>query len=172
MLFLATMKRRNFIQHLCPALTITQIALLSSCQTEEEPMLPATTEEEKEFKRISALFNADGFLIEGKTVFVNLAHKNFVKLGDISGFSNVIEAGILLLKTDANTIKAFDNCCPHQGARGSWVLANGRFKCENHGNSYNTTEVNLVGCDSNSFTGGLVRYHVTLYKTYLKVVKS
>ena len=91
-------------------------------------MLPATTEEEKEFKRISALFNADGFFIEGKTVFVNLAHNNFVKLGDISGFSNVIEAGILLLKTDANTIKAFDNCCPHQGARGSWVLAKWSFQ--------------------------------------------
>ena len=168
------MKRRNFIQHLCPALTITQIALLSSCQKEEEAVVPvpATTEEEKEFNRVSALFNADGFFIEGKSVFVNLAHKNFVKLADISGFSNVIEAGILLLKTDANTIKAFDNCCPHQGARGSWVLSNGRFKCENHGNSYNTTETNPVSCDSNSISGGLVRYPVTLYKTYLKVVKS
>jgi nitrite reductase/ring-hydroxylating ferredoxin subunit len=172
MLFLATMKRRNFIQHLCPALTITQIALLSSCQKEEEPMVPATTEEEKEFQRVSTLFNADGFFKEGKTVYVNLTHQNFSKLADISGFSNVIEAGILLLKTDANTIKAFDNCCPHQGARGSWVLVNGRFKCENHGNSYNTSETNPVGCDSNSISGGLVRYPVTMYKTYLKVVKS
>jgi nitrite reductase/ring-hydroxylating ferredoxin subunit len=172
MLFLAAMKRRNFIQHLCPALTITQIALLSSCQNEEEPVILATSEEEKEFQRVSALFNTDGFFQEGKSVFVNLAHKNFVKLADISGFSNVIEAGILLLKTDATTIKAFDNCCPHQGARGAWVLTNGRFKCQNHGNSYNTTETNPVGCDSNSLSGGLVRYPVTLYKTYLKVVKS
>lgn len=166
------MKRRNFIQHLCPALSIAEIAFLASCQKEDEPMAPATTEEEKEFQRISALFNADGFFQEGKSVYVNLAHKNFVKLSDISSFSNIIEAGILLLKTDETTIKAFNNCCPHQGARGSWVYSNGRFKCENHGNSYNTTETNPVACDSNSISGGLVRYPVTLFKTYLKVTKS
>ncbi len=166
------MKRRNFIQHLCPALTITQLALLSSCQGEEEAVVPVTSEDEKEFQRVSALFNEDGFLIEGKSLFVNLAHKNFGKLADISGFSNVLEAGVLLLKTDANTIKAFDNCCPHQGARSAWVLVNGRFKCENHGNSYNTSEINSVGCSSNNISGGLIRYPVTMYKTYLKVVKS
>jgi nitrite reductase/ring-hydroxylating ferredoxin subunit len=166
------MKRRNFIQHLCPALTITQIALLSSCQQDEEAVAPITTDEEKEFQRVSVLFNEDGFFSEGKNVFVNLAHKNYVKLADISGFSNVVDLGILLLKTDANTIKAFDNCCPHQGARGSWTFTNGRFKCGNHQNSYNVTETNPVSCSSESTSGGLLRYPVTMYKTYLKVVKS
>ncbi|MCX6194030.1 MAG: Rieske 2Fe-2S domain-containing protein [Cytophagales bacterium] len=166
------MKRRNFIKNIGPALTIAQITMISSCQNEQETIiLSSSSEEEKEFSRISTLFNTDGYYLEGKIVYVNLSHINFVKLEVISGFCNIIEAGILLWRSDSNLIKAFNNCCPHQGARASWILSNGRFKCENHGNSYNSNEINIVECNSNSISGGLSRYPVTLYKTFLKVVK-
>jgi hypothetical protein len=58
-----------------------------------------------------------------------------------------------------------------QGIRGAWVFINDRFKCENHGNSYNINEVNTVSCSSNNISGGLQKYDVITYRQFVKITK-
>jgi Rieske Fe-S protein len=166
------MKRRDFVQHLCPSLAVIQVlATANACVQADEPVAGLTASEIQEFERVSKKYNDEGYFQEGNQVFVNLSNPTFSKLGNNSGYVNILDAGVLLLRTDEKTLKAFSNCCPHQGIRGSWDLVNGRFRCDNHGNSYNVNEVNIVSCSSNSISGGLQRYTVTAYQQFLKITK-
>lgn len=166
------MKRRSFIQKACPIFVASQLVLLTNCSKDsDEPSkpTPTTSEEEKEFLRVASLFNNDGYFSENKLIYIDLAHKNFSKLNKLLDFSNLLDLGILLIRTDANTIKAFDNCCPHQGVKGSWTFENNRFKCNNHFNTFNITETNVVSCNSGSLSGGLMKYPTKIFKNILKV---
>jgi nitrite reductase/ring-hydroxylating ferredoxin subunit len=166
------MKRRSFIQKACPLLVASQLVLLTNCSKNDmEPSkpTPVTTEEEKEFKRVAGLINNDGYFSENKLIYIDLANKNYANLSKLLNFSNIIDLGILLIRTDENTIKAFDNCCPHQGVKGSWTFENNRFKCLNHNNTFNITETNVVSCNSGSFSGGLLRYPTKIVNNLLKI---
>lgn len=163
------MKRRDFVQHLCPSMAI--FALANACVQANEPVTDLSAKEIQEFERVSTKYNEEGYFQEGNLVFVNLSNPDFSKLGNNLAYVNILDAGVLLVRTDEKTLKAFSNCCPHQGIRGAWVFVNGRFKCENHGNSYNITEVNTVSCGSNSISGGLLRFNVVAYKQFLKITK-
>ncbi len=170
------MDRRNFIQTACPFLVATELALLnSSCAKDENTPAnpsPILTEEEKEFTRVAGLMNTDGYFSENKLIYIDLSHKNYTNLNKLLDFSNLLDLGILLIRIDSSTIKAYDNCCPHQGAKGSWTFENNRFKCNNHNNSFNITETNVVSCNSGSLSGGLIRYPTKIIKNILKIEKS
>ncbi len=163
------MKRRDFVQYLCPSMAV--LTLANACVQADEPVMVLSTSEIQEFERVSTKYNEEGYFQEGNLVFVNLSNPDFSKLGNNLAYVNILDAGVLLVRTDEKTLKAFSNCCPHQGIRGAWVFVNGRFKCENHGNSYNITEVNTVSCSSNSISGGLLRFNVVAYKQFLKITK-
>jgi nitrite reductase/ring-hydroxylating ferredoxin subunit len=163
------MKRRNFVQHICPSLAV--FALTNACKQANDPEPLVKTPEIQEFERVATKYNDDGFYLDGNLVFVNLSNPTFSKLGNISGYVNMLDAGVLLLRTDEKTLKAFSNCCPHQGIRGAWDFVNGRFRCDNHGNSYNVNEVNVASCSSNSVSGGLQRFQVLAYQNFLKITK-
>lgn len=166
------MKRRDFVQHLCPSLVLIQVLGTSnSCSNTEDPIEVLSDSEKKEFENVATKYNNDGYFQEGNQVYVNLSNPAFSNLGNNLGYANILDAGVLLIRTEEKTIKAFSNCCPHQGIRGAWVFANGRFKCENHGNSYNINEVNTVSCSSNNISGGLQRYAVVTYRQFVKITK-
>jgi nitrite reductase/ring-hydroxylating ferredoxin subunit len=164
------MKRRDFVQYLCPSMAV--LTLANACVQVDEPVTVLSTSEIQEFERVSTKYNGEGYFQEGNQVFVNLSNPAYSKLGNNLGYVNILDAGVLLLRTDEKTLKAFSNCCPHQGIRGAWDLVNGRFRCDNHGNSYNVNEVNVVSCSSNSVSGGLQRFQVLAYQNYLKITKA
>ena len=147
-------------------------ALANACVQTNEPVMDLSASEIQEFDRVSTKYNEEGYFQDGNLVFVNLSNPAFSKLGNNLAYFNILDAGVLLIRTDEKTLKAFSNCCPHQGIRGSWDLVNGRFRCDNHGNSYNINEVNVVSCSSNSVSGGLQRFQVLAYQNFLKITKS
>lgn len=146
-------------------------ALANACVQANEPVMDLSASEIQEFDRVSTKYNEEGYFQDGNLVFVNLSNPAFSKLGNNLAYVNILDAGVLLIRTDEKTLKAFSNCCPHQGIRGAWDLVNGRFRCDNHGNSYNVNEVNVVSCSSNSVSGGLLRFDVVFYKQFLKISK-
>ncbi len=146
-------------------------ALANACVQTNEPVMDLSASEIQEFDRVSTKYNEEGYFQDGNLVFVNLSNPAFSKLGNNLAYVNILDAGVLLIRTDEKTLKAFSNCCPHQGIRGAWDLVNGRFRCDNHGNSYNVNEVNVVSCSSNSVSGGLLRFDVVSYKQFLKISK-
>lgn len=146
-------------------------ALANACVQTNEPVVDLSASEIQEFDRVSTKYNEEGYFQDGNLVFVNLSNPAFSKLGNNLAYVNILDAGVLLIRTDEKTLKAFSNCCPHQGIRGAWDLVNGRFRCDNHGNSYNVNEVNVVSCSSNSVSGGLLRFDVVSYKQFLKISK-
>lgn len=146
-------------------------ALANACVQTNEPVVDLSASEIQEFDRVSTKYNEEGYFQDGNLVFVNLSNPAFSKLGNNLAYVNILDAGVLLIRTDEKTLKAFSNCCPHQGIRGAWDLVNGRFRCDNHGNSYNVNEVNVVSCSSNSVSGGLLRFDVVFYKQFLKISK-
>lgn len=146
-------------------------ALANACVQTNEPVMDLSASEIQEFDRVSTKYNEEGYFQDGNLVFVNLSNPAFSKLGNNLAYVNILDAGVLLIRTDEKTLKAFSNCCPHQGIRGAWDLVNGRFRCDNHGNSYNVNEVNVVSCSSNSVSGGLLRFSVVSYKQFLKIMK-
>lgn len=146
-------------------------ALANACVQTNEPVMDLSASEIQEFDRVSTKYNEEGYFQDGNLVFVNLSNPAFSKLGNNLAYVNILDAGVLLIRTDEKTLKAFSNCCPHQGIRGAWDLVNGRFRCDNHGNSYNVNEVNVVSCSSNSVSGGLLRFDVVFYKQFLKISK-
>jgi len=170
------MNRRLFIQTACPLFVATELALLSSScskdNTEPINVSPITSDEEKEFNRVTGLINSEGYFSENKLIYIDLSNKNYTKLNKLLDFSNLLDLGVLLIRIDANTIKAFDNCCPHQGVKGSWTFENNRFKCNNHNNTFNITETNVVACNSGSQSGGLLKYPTKIVKNILKIEKS
>lgn len=166
------MKRRDFVQHLCPSWAVIQVlATANACVQADEPVTDLSASEIQEFERVAKKYNDEGYFQEGNQVFVNLTNPTFSKLGNNLGYVNILDAGVLLLRTDEKTLKAFSNCCPHQGIRGAWDFVNGRFRCDNHGNSFNVNEVNVVSCSSNSVSGGLQRFQVLAYQNFLKITK-
>jgi len=95
------MKRRDFVQHVCPSLVFFQLAVTSSaCQTDEVPSVPLAESIVKEFESISLKYNDEGFYIQGNQVYVNLSYPNLSKLGNNLGYANLLDAGVLLLRTD------------------------------------------------------------------------
>jgi Rieske Fe-S protein len=171
-LFIAAMKRRDFVHHICPSIVLVHLATaINSCKDSAEPVENVPEAVIKEFASVSTRYNDEGYYMQGNLVYVNLSNPNLSKLGNNLGYANLLDAGVLLLRTDVNTLKAFSNCCPHQGNRAAWVFEKGRFKCENHGNSYNVNEINTVSCASNSISGGLIRFELIQYKNYIRVSK-
>ena len=65
---------------------------------------------------------------------------------------------MLVLKISNTEFRAFDNCCPHNGAKDDWSYTNEQFKCGTHGNSFLLMEMMLKDCNSGSTSGGLKRY--------------
>ena len=70
---------------------------------------------------------------------------------------NFTAQGMLLLKIDASTYRAFTNSCPHQGVRTNWTYnsSQDKFKCGQHNNTYPTD------CSSNGTSGDPLKCYDT-----------
>lgn len=169
------MKRKQFLLKTCPAFVLTVLAsseFLGACKASaEEEVTPqvVTTQEEKDYLARKKTIGTKGYLQENSMVYVDLAHANYSSLLTNGNFVNDQVNGVLLLRKDATTLLALDNCCPHVGSRDRWSYAANKFTCANHGNSYGIGTGQVANCNSNSSFGNLKAYKTTLYKDLLTI---
>ena len=98
------MKRALFIKKVLVFLGITSSStlLLSSCETEEEmPVEEELSEEEQAYLDLKEKTKEDGFLLDGKLLYIDITNDLYSKLQNTGEFINDSDNYVLLLrKTD------------------------------------------------------------------------
>lgn len=165
------MKRKKFVNSICPALLLSMLSspLLVACSNNEETEEIPLSEEEENYLALKAKINEDGYYTEGKKLHIDLKNTRYKNLDQLSAFVNDLENGLLILRKDEDNYMAFDNCCPHLGSRNLWTFSNNKFRCNNHGNSFGISNSFTSYCSSNSRSGNLKQYAVSIYEDLLTV---
>jgi nitrite reductase/ring-hydroxylating ferredoxin subunit len=160
--------RRDFLKTTCPtvAFAIFGVSLIQACSSSDEPMPNPNPDG-------SSPINNDngGVTLNGNTATIDLSHSNFSGIASVGGWMNLTAAGLLLLRVSSTTIRAFDNCCPHQGTKTQWTFNNNNFTCNNHGNTFGTGS-NQQACSSGASSGDLTEFSAVLSGDTLTVTKS
>jgi cytochrome b6-f complex iron-sulfur subunit len=154
-------KRREFLKNVCPsvALAFFGVTMLEACSSGGD---------DNEIPSGGGNSNDKGYSVSGNTVVITLDNSNFSALGS-NGWMNFSSEGMLILKIDASTYRAFTNACPHQGVRTKWSynISDDTFKCGQHQGVFPTD------CTSNGSNAGPLKcYTATLNDGKLTVVKS
>ncbi|MDA9616982.1 Rieske 2Fe-2S domain-containing protein [Flavobacteriaceae bacterium] len=158
-------KRREFLKNVCPsvALAFFGVTMLEACSSgADDNEIPSGGGSG------GGNSNDKGYSVSGNTVVITLNNSNFTSIGS-NGWMNFSAEGMLILKIDASTYRAFTNSCPHQGARDKWSYntSSDKFVCSQHGNSYPTD------CTTSGSAGGALKCFTTSLKDgKLTVVKS
>ena len=169
------MKRALFIKKVLVFLGITSSStlLVSSCEAEEReeeiPVEEELSEEEQAYLDLKEKTKEDGFLLDGKLLYIDITNDMYSKLQNTGEFINDTDHYVLLLRKTDESILAFSNCCPHLGTSNRWSYSNGSFRCANHGNSYGTGTGFVANCSSNSTSGNLKQYTTLLNQDILTV---
>ena len=169
------MKRALFIKKVLVFLGITSSStlLLSSCEAEEReeemPLEEEFSEEEQAYLDLKEKTKEDGFLLDGKLLYIDITNDLYTKLQNTGEFINDSDNYVLLLRKTDESILAFSNCCPHLGTSNRWSYSNGSFRCANHGNSFGTGTGFVANCSSNSTSGNLKQYTTLLNQDILTV---
>ena len=182
-----TNKRREFLSKVCPTVAFAMfgISFLEACSSESTSDLGTTgvteTDSEAENSDNNSTdssgsdnsSNTPAYTIDGDTITADLSNAFFDNLKNVGGYFNFTNAGVLLLRTSATQVLAFDNCCPHAGTSNAWTFSatSSRFTCGNHGNSYGTSQGGTANCSSGATSGNLARYTTTLNGNQLIVTK-
>lgn len=150
------MKRKEFLSKTCPVLVLALMnaPLLVSCSKDSEP--------EPKGEDPADLIGESGYYFANNTLMVNIDNPNFSELKNTRSFVNHLAQGVLILRKDATTVLAFDNCCPHQGTINRWTFNGSEFRCNNHGNSYGIGTGSVANCNSNTVMGNLKQYQASL----------
>jgi|TARA_B110000003_G_scaffold121476_1_gene123864 nitrite reductase/ring-hydroxylating ferredoxin subunit len=124
------LKRREFINDTCPkvAMAMLGVSFLDACSKDPEE---DTTD-------IIMPDEDSGYVVDGKKTEIDLSHPAFNSL-ESQGWMNFTAQRMLLVKTETSYL-AFNNFCPHQGARNAWSYNSSEsiFICGRHNNSYPT----------------------------------
>jgi nitrite reductase/ring-hydroxylating ferredoxin subunit len=161
-------KRREFLTKVCPtvAFALFGISFLEACSSES-----TSDEGTVGFTDSKGSGNASAYTIDGNTIKADLNNTFFNKIKIVGGWMMLSDAGILLLRTGEDQILAFSDCCPHRGARTRWEFSNNKFTCQQHGNSYGTSQGGTANCSSGATSGNLARYTTTINENQLVVTK-
>jgi len=157
------MKRKEFLGKACPVLILAMMntPLLVSCSKESDP--------DPTDNSALDLIGESGFYYADQTLLVNIEHIDFKELQSPGSFINHAPQGVLILRKDATTILAFDNCCPHQGSTNQWSFNGSNFRCSNHGNSYGIGSTTIANCNSNTITGNLKQFEAILEESLITI---
>ena len=167
------MRRSDFLNRFLVLIGISSPSiLLNSCslvddETNEE--FEVLSEEEITYQQLKDKTAETGSYLEGKLLYVDITNDNYSSLSEVGNFINDTDNYVLLLRKTEEDIKAFSNCCPHLGTSNRWSYSNGKFRCANHGNSYGTGTGFIANCSSNTTSGNLKQYDVSLNQDILTV---
>jgi nitrite reductase/ring-hydroxylating ferredoxin subunit len=161
------MNRTDFNKGFCSLFLITALglpALTISCTKSEDDI---------DDQNIDQDLVENGIKKVGNTVTVSIEHPTFIDLKTPGNFINNLDNGLLILRKDATTVIALDNCCPHQGSRSRWrYLGEGKFLCTNHGNRFDIGEGNIASCNSNRTSGNLKQFAANLTDSIITIQLS
>ena len=167
------MKRSDFLNRFLILIGISSPnILLNSCSVEEDNTneeIKVLSEEEILYQQLKDKTAETGSYLEGKLLYVDITNDNYSSLSEVGNFVNDTDNYVLLLRKTEEDIKAFSNCCPHLGTSNRWSYSNGKFRCANHGNSYGTGTGFIANCSSNTTSGNLKQYDVSLNQDILTV---
>ena len=128
--------RRKFLKEVCPAVAFAFFGLsfLEACSTDEA-------------QNDGPNNDGVGFVQDGNVYTIDLTSSNFSSLTTVGGWMNGYSLGLqmLFLRISSDTIQAYSNACPHNGTRNLWELNGDNFRCNDHGNSYSSSD-----CSENS----------------------
>lgn len=167
------MRRSDFLNRFFVLIGISSPSiLLKSCslqdgETNEE--VEVLSEEEIIYQQLKDKTAETGSYLEGKLLYVDITNDNYSSLSEVNNFVNDSDNYVLLLRKTEDDFKAFSNCCPHLGTSNRWYYSNGKFRCANHGNSYGTDSGFVANCSSNSTSGNLKQYYVSINQDILTV---
>tara|TARA_B100000941_G_C28484038_1_gene543914 strand:+ start:1139 stop:1600 length:462 start_codon:yes stop_codon:yes gene_type:complete len=146
-------KRRNFLKSACAPVvfSIFGIPLIEACSKSDDggSSTPVTNSG-------SSLDNSSSSENSSSGLKIDLTNSNFSSLTAVGGWMNYTEQGLLLLRVDANEIRAFSNRCPHQGSQNSWSYSNSRFRCATHGRSFEDSCSGALTCYTTSIEGNIL----------------
>ena len=167
-------KRRDFLMNVCPtvAMAFLGITVLDSCSSGYDDDSDYGTGSNNNNSGNGSGNNStdQGYTVSGNTITINLDHSMFSTLQS-NGWLNFSAQNMLLLKVDSSNYRAFNNACPHKGAR-SWTYSNNQFRCNSHGNSYKSDcSSPSVSPSSNSTSGALECYNTSVSNSTLTVTK-
>jgi Rieske Fe-S protein len=192
------MERRKFLQNTCPTVTFAffGISFIQACSKSDDESSSYSSNSNNSNDGVSQAGSSqsgssssssgsssggsstsgsssdNGITSSGNTVTLDLTNSTFSNLNNPGDFVNLTSVNLLVLKISNSEFRAFDNCCPHQGARNNWTFSNDQFKCNNHGNSFNIDGNDEKSCNSGSTTGGLKRYTASLSGDTLTITTS
>jgi Rieske Fe-S protein len=157
--------RRHFLTQTCPSVAFAFFGLsfLVACSSDSNAAGPTNTDQPG---------GESGFEVNGNTITVDLSNANFSDISEPGGYTNILTAGVLLLRISTTEIAAYDNCCPHDGTRNQWYRTGNNWVCDDHGNSFSSDGVNERSCNSGATSGGLKKFTTTLNNNTLVVTKS
>lgn len=158
--------RRHFLTQTCPtvAFAFFGLSFLEACSGDSDGASGPTNTEPPG--------GESGYEVNGNTITVDLSNSNFSEVANPGGYTNILGAGVLLLRLSATEIAAYDNCCPHRGTRNLWSYSSGTWTCGDHGNSFSSNGNNVVSCDSGATSGDLKTYNTVITSNTLTITKS
>ena len=167
------MRRSDFLYRFLVLIGISSPnILINSCSLEEEDTnedVEVLSEEEIIYQQLKDKTAETGNFLDGKLLYVDITNENYSSLSEVGNFVNDNDNYVLLLRKTEDDFKAFSNCCPHLGTSNRWSYSNGKFRCANHGNSYGTGTGFIANCSSNTTSGNLKQYDVSLNQDILTV---
>jgi len=126
--------RRKFLKEVCPAVAFAFFGLsfLEACSTDEA-------------QNDGPNNDGVGFVQDGNVYTIDLTSSNFSSLTTVGGWMNGYSLGLqmLFLRISSDTIQAYSNACPHNGTRNLWELNGDNFRCNDHGNSYSSSDCSV-----------------------------
>lgn len=133
--------RRDFLKTACKPVVLATlgIPLLEACSSEEL----STTD---------SSVNSNSSATERAPLTINISSGDFTDLQEVGGWLNYSGENLLLVRIDQETIRAFDNSCPHQGNRDSWTYNGSQFTCGYHNNSYSDSCSGSLKCYTTSLS--------------------
>jgi len=163
------MHRRNFLKNTCPTITFAFFGLsyIQACSKSDDSdyntsIIINDNSGNTSSGNTSSGNTSSGISVSGNTIILDLSNATFNGLNNPGDFINLTTNELLVLKIGSNEFRAFDNCCPHNGARNKWGFGNDKFTCGEHGNSFSIDGNDIKACNSGSTSGGLTRYTTSL----------
>ena len=163
------MHRRNFLKNTCPTITFAFFGLsyIQACSKSDDSdyntsIIINDNSGNTSSGNTSSGNTSSGISVSGNTIILDLSNATFNGVNNPGDFINLTTNELLVLKIGSNEFRAFDNCCPHNGARNKWGFGNDKFTCGEHGNSFSIDGNNIKSCNSGSTSGGLTRYTTSL----------
>ena len=146
-------KRREFLNHVCPAVAMAFIGIpaVQSCSSGDDDSDLGIGNSGG-----NTGGNTDvGYTKSGNTITVDLNNSNFSDLQS-NNWKQFGAEKLLILKISSTSYKVFEGRCPHSGSHLAWSYnsSNGQFRCGTHSKSFKSDCATPAAQPNSNHQGG------------------